>query len=523
MTISYNTHRRNNTQQDSPNPEMIGGIYSQISQLNHYFANYQIYNDKKIESLNTKVELYLKSIDEKLDHLSVKFNELSDQLLAPMENVTSLHRYKDGKILEIFHKHITTLSKEIQGLGSSVPREIHTLQNYVEVPTETLVTEKTRHHEDTNRDYSSFRGVRLLQSNIPTEAHIDNTMREDILSQKALRLRPQAHQPSSAPSSPLNNRYSFDLSKADKNLTNRAGNHTTNTTRVDSIGHAELISNHENSNNTKSALNLDSHGPNSLYTLSVPIISPEIPQYQRKEAVSHSIHTSNKSGVDGSNLDIQHNRIHNDFSDFEGCMDIGRTIDKERTRHTDGDQGVISTHSQVMHYSSENDISSDDNGTSNIAGKYRISKPKASGKTENLTNDRDILERRTKGSMDKEIPGLNLLRNAKVKTTPQYKLEKSLKNVEEIWIEYAYGINGKPPLKELEAQYNAKWRNETELRTFLRRKKIYDAIEKGKAAGYDETKIINELEALRTYEKFGVLKKKPLLWLYTNIPIKFTG
>ena len=39
--------------------------------------------------------------------------------------------------------------------------------------------------------------------------------------------------------------------------------------------------------------------------------------------------------------------------------------------------------------------------------------------------------------------------------------------------------------------------------------------------GYHERQIIEELELLRTYDSFGVVKKKPLLWLYSNIPRKF--
>jgi len=105
---------------------------------------------------------------------------------------------------------------------------------------------------------------------------------------------------------------------------------------------------------------------------------------------------------------------------------------------------------------------------------------------------------------------------------PQYKLERSLKLIADIWKEYAYGVNGKPPLKSLEAKYGTKWRNETESRTFLRRKKIYEAIEVGKSKGYSEDDVILELEDYRSFEKNGSLKKRPLLWMSSNIPAKFT-
>ena len=77
-------------------------------------------------------------------------------------------------------------------------------------------------------------------------------------------------------------------------------------------------------------------------------------------------------------------------------------------------------------------------------------------------------------------------------------------------------------MKDLEKQYSCKWRDEAELRTFLRRKKIYSAVEKGIKNGYDEDYILRELEKIRSFEQFGALKKKPLLWLYSNIPSKFT-
>ena len=106
---------------------------------------------------------------------------------------------------------------------------------------------------------------------------------------------------------------------------------------------------------------------------------------------------------------------------------------------------------------------------------------------------------------------------------PQYKLERSLKSLAEIWKEYAHGLNNKPPLKSLETKYGTKWRNETESRTFLRRKKIYEAIEIGISKGYTEDEVIQELEMHRSYNKNGVIKRKQLLWLSSNMPEKFNS
>ncbi|EGW34695.1 uncharacterized protein SPAPADRAFT_57752 [Spathaspora passalidarum NRRL Y-27907] len=104
---------------------------------------------------------------------------------------------------------------------------------------------------------------------------------------------------------------------------------------------------------------------------------------------------------------------------------------------------------------------------------------------------------------------------------PKYRLERSLKSISDIWKEYEYGLNDKPPLKLLEIKYGTKWRNDTESRTFLRRKKIYDAIENGKAKGYTEDQVIRELEEYRSYDRNGTIKKKPLSWLNANMPDKY--
>ncbi|KAA8907023.1 hypothetical protein DIURU_000707 [Diutina rugosa] len=106
---------------------------------------------------------------------------------------------------------------------------------------------------------------------------------------------------------------------------------------------------------------------------------------------------------------------------------------------------------------------------------------------------------------------------------PKYRMERSLKSISEIWREYEYGLNDKPPLKQLELQYGTKWRNETESRTFLRRKKIYEAIEVGKQKGYTEDEIIADLEEHRSYNVNGSVKRYPLSWLVVNMPAKYTN
>lgn len=129
----------------------------------------------------------------------------------------------------------------------------------------------------------------------------------------------------------------------------------------------------------------------------------------------------------------------------------------------------------------------------------------------------------SRDSLSEEVNEKGLFSRPRRKSSvTQYKLEKSLKSVQEIWQEYEYGLQGKPPLKILEAKFSAKWRDETESRTFLRRKKIYEAIENGIRNGYDEAVVIDELEEARVYSSRDAIKKRSLHWLYTNIPPKFS-
>lgn len=142
---------------------------------------------------------------------------------------------------------------------------------------------------------------------------------------------------------------------------------------------------------------------------------------------------------------------------------------------------------------------------------------------EELLNEEPPTKRRksTKSNDNEERSPVLSQHSQKKPDAPQYKLEKGARNVQEIWQEYEYGIHDKPPLKSLEHKYNAKWRNDTESRTFVRRKKIYNAIEIGKEKGYNESDIIKELEDSRNYFSNGTVKKKPLSWLYSNIPEKY--
>ena len=57
----------------------------------------------------------------------------------------------------------------------------------------------------------------------------------------------------------------------------------------------------------------------------------------------------------------------------------------------------------------------------------------------------------------------------------------------------------------------------------FKKEKIYEAIEIGISKGYTEDEVIQELEMHRSYNKNGVIKRKPLLWLSSNMPEKFNS
>ncbi|OAD68055.1 hypothetical protein PHYBLDRAFT_69131 [Phycomyces blakesleeanus NRRL 1555(-)] len=68
---------------------------------------------------------------------------------------------------------------------------------------------------------------------------------------------------------------------------------------------------------------------------------------------------------------------------------------------------------------------------------------------------------------------------------PQYKMNRIIVTVTDLWREYASGFNDSPSIQSLEAKYGTRWRQDRkESRYFSRRKEIYDAI-KSKAEQED--------------------------------------
>lgn len=491
METSYNNrlrfHSQVNPQEDS---NLISAICTQLTQLNNCLTDYQISNNKKLESINLKVDLQLREINTKIDLLSEDIRGLAQNIPIPADDRYKNNRNHD-KVLEIFNKHINKLNSDIQELSSSLysGKEANRLP---ESRREEPLSYRGSVQRGEENEKSTNDMLHTTTGQIPIDQNMANKGRMWV---KASSLKSPMPFHISAPSSPTVNKFNFDFPGPINTLNDRTTTTYASHGMTRDLGpgveldNTELIRANESRKNEKSSTNIENTRGNIPYTYSQPIMTSRNGFLGTKEVTSTS--SSSKNILENPPQNVIENRIV-DQSEYNNIAGEGHCNPIEVEVNNPG------SFSRVLNTSAENN---------------KVWKPqtKASDPLDRLTN-----------IIKNNIPGAILIKNKKPSATPQYRLEKSLKNVSEIWQEYEYGINGKPSLKHLEAKYSTKWRNETELRTYLRRKKIYDAIEKGKEIGYTEEQIIEELEVSRTFEKFGVMKKKPLLWLYSNIPDKFS-
>ncbi|CAG87311.2 DEHA2D15136p [Debaryomyces hansenii CBS767] len=509
MDGSYNNdHRVYNQLSPLESSNTVNAIFSQINQLNNHFTNYQISNNKKIESINQKVNLQFNAINETLNGLSKQVNVLSRKISMPTKDSTPRN---DDKVLEIFNKHINKLSNDIQELSSSLytgndnlNRQLGSEKDTVSVGRDLIQNGDVG--QKNNYNYRHAESPEIMA----VDMDIDNRNRSW---PKSLSLRSPAPQPNSAPSSPFTNRYIDFPALLERNTTigndinygNQNGIIENPELRLEEVQRINTNKGETGKKKSKTNISETEASGSQPYIYSLMNSRQQISLQGTKAFQSSAKRPSPKNNSENLTQYLQGQILKSpEYQDLDNHNQIHRT-------------SIMSNQSRTSEIGPDTDVT-----------------PKSFGQVPNIaTEKRENLELNTvkeapNTTMEKphkqsksNIPGVTLLKGKKLSTTPQYKLEKSLRNVFEIWKEYEYGINGKPPLRQLEAQYNTKWRNETESRTFLRRKKIYDAIEKGKKVGYHERQIIEELELLRTYDSFGVVKKKPLSWLYSNIPRKF--
>lgn len=78
---------------------------------------------------------------------------------------------------------------------------------------------------------------------------------------------------------------------------------------------------------------------------------------------------------------------------------------------------------------------------------------------------------------------------------PIFKFYPHPSTVKEQWAEYRYGLHGQPPVEQLEAKYQAKWRSGSYARSwFTRRKTFWDKIKDMLAEGKTEAEALSAME-----------------------------
>ncbi|ODV96050.1 hypothetical protein PACTADRAFT_49468 [Pachysolen tannophilus NRRL Y-2460] len=117
-----------------------------------------------------------------------------------------------------------------------------------------------------------------------------------------------------------------------------------------------------------------------------------------------------------------------------------------------------------------------------------------------------------------DIESNSYIGNLEDNTAPRLSLSKA-SSVKIIWIEYQYGLNNQPPLKEIFKNYNSKllWaRNKTIKRSVQRRKTIWRCIENA----INNKKMLEDdvISLLEVHRLAPDGSKRPMMWLYKNIP-----
>ena len=90
---------------------------------------------------------------------------------------------------------------------------------------------------------------------------------------------------------------------------------------------------------------------------------------------------------------------------------------------------------------------------------------------------------------------------------PQFRLSRDITTVTEVWREWTEGLEGKPPIQDLEDQYKAAWRKYPGEKVFFcRRKLIVDEVKSLIAGGMPENAAVNRMEAKRLDHNLSLRK-----------------
>lgn len=512
---------KNKNNSGNSNNHTVNELYGLIHNLQSQFAHYQ---NTQFNQLMMKISF----LHDSMDHMKLQVNDLSQQVLFLAKNSGMISGTNSNpnstfnnqfKAFEVFTKHLNELNKEIEEISSSSQgiqnqqqqqqqhqqqqQQLHQPHHQAQIPPPPSHPPQQTLQLQSN--HSQFQGPSVhlgvpLNSNGPPASQFDEEV--DSITRKGLSLR----SPANSSPNPTSH-YVFDVGPfASRNMNGNNANNlydkgpTTSVIRPNKKRRKQQKNSQEDTpaNEPESTLQLQRR---------LPV------QQQSRQTLAQSSSTYPNSYILpmppllsddklGQNLGSSTN---NDPTQFMLQRDNGTVMTsalRQPPNHTrpPPNQQTASGFSFDDEIDSIEQLENDkqNEGSSSESAKRTSKKRKQS----------------ESGKMTISVNPLNI---------PQYKLERSLKSLAEIWKEYAHGLNNKPPLKSLETKYGTKWRNETESRTFLRRKKIYEAIEIGISKGYTEDEVIQELEMHRSYNKNGVIKRKPLLWLSSNMPEKFNS
>ena len=507
---------KNKNNSGNSNNHTVNELYGLIHNLQNQFANYQ---NTQFNQLMMKISF----LHDSMDHMKLQVNDLSQQVLflaknsgmRPGTNSNTNSAFNNQfKAFEVFTKHLNELNKEIEEISSSSQgiqnqqqqqqqQQLHQPHHQAQIPPPPSHPPQQTLQLQSN--HSQFQGS-SVHLGVPTNNNGQPTTQfdeeVDSITRKGLSLR----SPANSSPNPTSH-YVFDVGPfASRNMNGNNAN-----TLYDKGPTTSVI--RPNKKRRKQQKNSQEETPANQPESTLQLQRRLPVQQQSRQTIAQSSSAYLNSYIlpmppllgDDKLGQTPSSSTNNDTTQFMLPRDNGTVMTsalRQPPNHTRPPPNLqtssgfsfddeIDTMDQL-----ENDKQNE--GSSSESGK-RASKKRKQSESAKMTIS---------------VNPLNI---------PQYKLERSLKSLAEIWKEYAHGLNNKPPLKSLETKYGTKWRNETESRTFLRRKKIYEAIEIGISKGYTEDEVIQELEMHRSYNKNGVIKRKPLLWLSSNMPEKFNS
>lgn len=456
-------------------------LVSQMAALLDSVSRYQQETDKKFEQLSVRNTLHLQSINLRLTHLEAIFNDLKDEFTTIKNQSSGTMQRK----IELIGKHMADLSSDISRLSDVNPNlkiDSMGLQSQNDSISTALVVEEAQ-----------VQAHRKARQEVEAEAHrqVQQAQVENQRVDQQAQVEADAQVDAEAAAAQV-----MAQEVGSDTLSTMASVHSSSSNGFERSLDIRPLVNNVPSYGDNSFMDINKQWSKALGIRSPAVGSPLTPKFEYPIPINRAL-SFNRQLVMDTNL-VAANAANASALSAIGANTPSVGLENNTVLPLAIDSLKRNNLSLVNDV--EKSVVDDFNLMNNsISEPYR-----RQNQSKSTTNDTGGHNKRQHTS-----------------EFPQYKLEKGARNVGEIWQEYEYGVNGKPPLKDLEEKYAAKWRNDTESRTFVRRKKIYSAIEKGLSLGLTEKQVVDELENLRTYTHNGAIRKRPMSWLYTNIPEKY--